>query len=89
MTREFADVALGGFTIGFAWIEVEPNGVEVHLASAGLLSSPTDAAPELRACGHCTCLPEHLAFARVRSRRGAAWSLGVRVCAAHRCLRPA
>ena len=89
MAREFADVALGGLTIGFAWIDVDANDVEVHLASPGLLACPTDAAPELRCCACCTCRPEDLAFARVRSRRGAAWMLGVKVCAAHRCLRPA
>jgi len=89
MTREFADVALGGLTIGFAFVEIDAGGNAVDLASPGLLSLPSSAAPEAKAETLCPCRSEDLAFARVKSRCGAAWILGVKVCAAHRCLRAA
>jgi hypothetical protein len=87
MTHEFADVALGGLTIGFACVEVDAAGSAVELSCPGLLSCPSPAAPELKSCQCCRCRAEELAFASVRSRCGAAWSLGVKVCATHRCLR--
>jgi hypothetical protein len=89
MTREFADVALGGLTIGFAFVEIDAAGNAVDLASPGLLSCPSPAAPEVNAGRRCPCRAEDLAFARVKSRCGAGWSLGVKVCPAHRCLHAA
>jgi len=89
MAQEFADVALGGLTIGFARVEVGAGGHAVDLASPGLLAFPSPAAPEVKAEAGCPCRTEDLALARVRSRHGADWSLGVMVCAAHRRLRAA
>jgi len=89
MTQEIADVALGGLTIGFARVQVDAVGNAVDLASRRLLEFPAVGAGELTAEPPCPCRSEDLAFAKVRSRHGAAWCLGVRVCAAHRCLRDA
>jgi hypothetical protein len=70
-------------------LEIDAGGNAVDLASPGLLAFPSSAAPEVTAASSCPCRSEELALARVRSRHGAAWSLGVMVCAAHRCLRAA
>jgi len=89
MTQEFAYVALGGLTIGFAKVQVDASGNTVDLASPRLLAFPVSGGAELAAETSCPCHSEELAFAKVRSRHGAAWCLGVKVCAAHRCLRDA
>jgi hypothetical protein len=89
MAQEFADVALGGLTIGFAKVEIAAGGNAVDLASPRLLAFPSSTAPEVTVGATCPCRAEDLALARVRSRHGASWSLGVMVCAAHRCLRAA
>jgi hypothetical protein len=89
MAQEFGDVALGGLTIGFARVEVDAAGIAVDLAAPGLLAFPSSAAPEVTVASSCPCRSEDLTLAKVRSRHGAGWSLGVRVCAAHRCLRAA
>ena len=89
MSREFADVALGGLTIGFACVEINEARNAVGLACPGLFSVPMAGVPEVKSECPCTCRSEDLAFARVKSRRGAPWTLGVRVCAVHRALRAA
>ena len=89
MGREHADVVLGGLTLGFAFVETDEGAGGVSLASLALLSHPTAAVTEAAALPACGCRPEDLALAQVRSRRGAGWSLGVKVCAQHRRLRPA
>jgi hypothetical protein len=86
---QFAYVALGGLTVGFAVVELDAGGNKVNLASPWLLNAPVAAPPEPRAAPDCSCRSEDLAFARLRSRCGAVWTLGVMVCAAHRCLRAA
>ena len=88
---QFAYVALGGLTVGFAQVDLDADGITVNLASPRLLNTPlaVPAEPSAESEPNCSCRSDELAFGRLRSRSGAIWTLGVRVCAVHRCLRAA
>jgi len=83
---QFADVTIGTLTIGFAKVEIDAGERTVALASPMLLAFPSPAAP-VKAEVTCPCRSEELAAAKVMSRHGAAWCLGVKVCVFHGCLR--
>jgi hypothetical protein len=89
MAREFADVLFGGLPIGFATVETDATHGTPRLSSPVLFGVPSPSAKEPGEAPQCGCRSEDLAFARVRSRRGESWTLGVRVCKTHRRLRPA
>jgi hypothetical protein len=85
---QLADVTIGSLTIGFARVETDAGERTVELASPGLLAFPSLAAP-VKAEMTCPCRSEELASAKLMSRHGAAWCLGVKVCVFHGCLRAA
>jgi len=85
---QFADVTMGTLTIGFAKVEVDAGLGTAALASPELLAFPSPAAP-VRVEPTCPCRSEELASAKLMSRHGAAWCLGVKVCVFHGCLRAA
>ena len=89
MNREFAEVALGGRTIGFAYVEVNADWGTVGLAYPALLSAPSVDGSRPEPESTCSCRSEGLAFALVRSLRGSPWFFGVKVCPDHRCLHAA
>jgi hypothetical protein len=85
---QFADVTIGTLTIGFAKVETDAGERKVELASPELLAFPFPATP-VKVEATCPCRSEELASAKVMSRHGAAWCLGVKVCVFHGCLRAA
>lgn len=87
MAREVAEVMLGGRVVGYAVIDVDLARSRAELGSAVLLGHPTRSATAGSKEQPCSCPPESLAFAKVKSRRGDAWSLPVRLCATHCRLR--
>lgn len=87
MAREVAEVLLGGRVVGYAIIDVDLARSGADLGSAVLFGHPTRSATAESKAQPCSCPPESLAFAKVISRRGDAWSLPVRLCASHCRLR--
>lgn len=89
MAKEIADVVLGGQVVGYAQIEADAGRTSAELASAVLFGHPATAASNAEEGRPCGCCPEGLAFAKVRSRRGDRWVIGVKICATHCRIRPA
>jgi hypothetical protein len=89
MNREYAEVASGGRTIGFAYVEVNATWGMVGLAHPVLLAAPSVDEPEATAERSCPCGSEGLEFALVKSLSGPPWFFGVKVCPVHRSLHAA
>jgi hypothetical protein len=89
MAKEIADVVLGGQVVGYAQIETDAARTLAELASAVLFGHPSSVGSGGEEGRACACCPEGLAFAKVRSRRGDRWFIGVRLCATHCRIRPA
>jgi hypothetical protein len=85
--REFAEVVLGGWTIGFASVETDPRNGMIDLSSLVLFRLPSASVPGAEEAPQCGCRTEDLAFARVRSAGDSDRTLGVKVCVVHRRLR--
>lgn len=87
MAREVAEVDLGGRVVGYAVIDVDLARSGADLGSAVLFGHPARSATAESEAQSCACPSESLALAKVKSKRGDAWSLPVRICATHCRLR--